>query len=208
MQYIGDAEDLPFMYKIVANNTIMKFNINLNEGFDIDKDEVKFGFNMHIESKRSATQTLEMKIPVVINTGKLKLNTSGGNVSSAQSVASGKPQSREEQQKRQSQLIASGKAGMLDQSFVSAATEKEKLDRSYQGDAQSVASSQQQRSRADQQRAQKAKEDNLNVSYRSQGGANDSLNVSQMNQSQLNASQMSMGQSMNQSMNQSNISLN
>jgi len=38
LQYIGDAEDLPFMYKIVANNTIMKFNINLNDKFDIDKD--------------------------------------------------------------------------------------------------------------------------------------------------------------------------
>jgi len=91
LQYIGDAEDLPFMYKIVANNTIMKFSINLSENFDIEKDEVKFGFNMHIENKRTTTQTLEMKIPVVINTGKLKLNQSGGNVSSAQSVASGKP---------------------------------------------------------------------------------------------------------------------
>jgi len=43
------------MYKIVANNTIMKFSINLSENFDIEKDEVKFGFNMHIENKRTTT---------------------------------------------------------------------------------------------------------------------------------------------------------
>lgn len=95
--YADNKEDLPFMYKIVANNTIMKFNVVLKPGFDIDKDEVKFGFNIHIDSKRSATQTLEMKVPVMINTGKLKLNQSGGNISSAQSVQSGKAVTREEQ---------------------------------------------------------------------------------------------------------------
>lgn len=52
----------------------MKFMVNLRKGFDIEKDEVKFGFNIHIDSKRSNTQTLDMKVPIVINTGKLKLN--------------------------------------------------------------------------------------------------------------------------------------
>lgn len=37
------------MYKIVSNNVIMKFQITLNNGFDIEKDDVKFGFNLHIE---------------------------------------------------------------------------------------------------------------------------------------------------------------
>jgi len=46
---------MPFLYKIVANNTIMKFNVVLNKGFDIEKDEVKFGFNIFIDNKRSNT---------------------------------------------------------------------------------------------------------------------------------------------------------
>lgn len=84
--YAENKDDLGFLYKIVANNTIMKFNVVLHKGFDIEKDEVKFGFNIHIDSKRSTTQQLEMKVPIMINTGKLKLNQSGGNISSAQSV--------------------------------------------------------------------------------------------------------------------------
>lgn len=79
----------------------MKFNVVLKPGFDIEKDEVKFGFNLHIDSKRSTTQTLEMKVPVMINTGKLKLNQSGGNVSSAQSVQSGRAVTREQQIEKQ-----------------------------------------------------------------------------------------------------------
>jgi len=78
------------MYKIVSNNVIMKFQVTLNVGFDIEKDDVKFGFNLHIEQKRSSTQTLNMKVPIVINTGKMKINNTGGNVSSAMSVASQK----------------------------------------------------------------------------------------------------------------------
>jgi len=78
------------MYKIVSNNVIMKFQVTLNVGFDIDKDDVKFGFNLHIEQKRTSTQTLNMKVPIVINTGKMKINNTGGNVSSAMSVASQK----------------------------------------------------------------------------------------------------------------------
>jgi len=68
----------------------MKFQVTLNVGFDIEKDDVKFGFNLHIEQKRTSTQTLNMKVPIVINTGKMKINNTGGNVSSAMSVASQK----------------------------------------------------------------------------------------------------------------------
>ena len=78
------------MYKIVSNNVIMKFQVTLNVGFDIEKDDVKFGFNLHIEQKRTSTQTLNMKVPIVINTGKMKINNTGGYVSSAMSVASQK----------------------------------------------------------------------------------------------------------------------
>jgi hypothetical protein len=78
------------MYKIVSNNVIMKLQVTLNVGFDIEKDDVKFGFNLHIEQKRTSTQTLNMKVPIVINTGKMKINNTGGNVSSAMSVASQK----------------------------------------------------------------------------------------------------------------------
>jgi hypothetical protein len=55
LPYAESKDDLGFLYKIVANNTIMKFNVVLNKGFDIDKDEVKFGFNINIENKRSTT---------------------------------------------------------------------------------------------------------------------------------------------------------
>ena len=115
------------MYKIVSNSTILKFQVTLREGFNFEKDDVKFGFNLHIESKRSATQTLVMKVPVMINTGKLKVNNTGGNtISSGQSVASGKVNPQMQEQK-----LKDGKAQMLDMSFVSAATDKQRLDESY-----------------------------------------------------------------------------
>ena len=139
--YVEASEDISFMYKIVANNTIMKFAVTLREGFDIEKDEVKFGFNLHIDSKRSATKQLEMKVPVMINTGKLKLNQSGGNISSAQSVVSGKAVTKEEQVAKQHQQLAAGKAQMLDQSFVTQASAKNALEQSFQGPAQSTSSS-------------------------------------------------------------------
>jgi hypothetical protein len=82
LEVLTDKSDLDYMYKIVSNSTILKFQVTLREGFNVEKDDVKFGFNLHIESKRSATQTLVMKVPVMINTGKLKVNNTGGNISS------------------------------------------------------------------------------------------------------------------------------
>ena len=83
LEVLTDKSDLGYMYKIVSNSTILKFQVTLREGFNVEKDDVKFGFNLHIESKRSATQTLVMKVPVMINTGKLKVNNTGGNTISS-----------------------------------------------------------------------------------------------------------------------------
>ena len=117
------------MYKIVSNNVIMKFPVTLKPGFDVDKDEVKFGFHLHVEQKRSATQSLELKVPIMVNTGKLKINTSGGAyVSSAESVASAKKVTQE-------QKLAAGQAQMLDHSYISHASVKEKMDESFQSNA-------------------------------------------------------------------------
>ena len=62
-----------------------------------------------------------MKVPIMVNTGKLKINQTGGNISSAQSVASGKVNPQLQEQK-----LKAGQAQMLDMSFVSHATEKTK----------------------------------------------------------------------------------
>ena len=61
---------------------------------------------------------------MVINTGKLKINKTGENISSAQSVASMTRATQE-------QKIREGKAHVLDTSYVSHATEKEQLDQTF-----------------------------------------------------------------------------
>ena len=55
LEAITESKDFNFMYKIVSNNVIMKFPVTLKSGFNVDKDEVKFGFYLHISQKRSAT---------------------------------------------------------------------------------------------------------------------------------------------------------
>ena len=52
---LSDPSDLPFAYKIVSNSVIMKFQINLRRGFDVNKDEVKFGFYLHLDQMISST---------------------------------------------------------------------------------------------------------------------------------------------------------
>lgn len=126
LDVLTEPKDFNFMYKIVSNNVIMKFPVTLKPGFNVEKDEVKFGFYLHIQQKRSATQNLEVKVPIMVNTGKLKINTSGGAyVSSAQSVASAKKITQE-------QKLASGQAQMLDHSYISHASVKERMDESFQ----------------------------------------------------------------------------
>jgi len=88
MEHVKDKEEVNFMYKVIANNAILKFPIYITEKFNIEGDDVKFGFNIVLSQKRSSGQSIEMKIPVVVNTGKLKLNQTGGNISSAQSSKS------------------------------------------------------------------------------------------------------------------------
>jgi len=40
----------------------------------LEKDEVIFAFNMILVQKRAGSASDVMKIPIVVNTGKLKLN--------------------------------------------------------------------------------------------------------------------------------------
>lgn len=119
------------MYKVIANNCIMKFGVSLKQSFDVEKDEVKFAFNILLQQKRSGGQTSELTIPVVVNVGKLKINNTGGNahISSAMSMASGKGGPNQEQK------IIDGRAQVLDTSAVSHAEDKELLDSSFQSSA-------------------------------------------------------------------------
>lgn len=55
LEIITEPKDFNFMYKIVSNNVIMKFPVTLKPGFNVEKDELKFGFYLHIQQKRSAT---------------------------------------------------------------------------------------------------------------------------------------------------------
>ena len=82
---------MSYLHPLNLNNVIMKFPVTLKPGYNIEKDELKFGFYLHIKLQKSSTQSLELKVPIMLNTGKLKINTSGGAyVSSAESVASAK----------------------------------------------------------------------------------------------------------------------
>jgi len=89
LEYVASSEDIGFMYKVVSNNAILKFPLTIGENFNVEKDDVKFAFNIVLMQKKSKGQSIEMVLPVMFNTGKMKINNSGGNViSSAQSSAS------------------------------------------------------------------------------------------------------------------------
>ena len=75
----------------------MKFPVTLRKDFNVEKDDMKFGFYMHVEYKISSSQAIKVKVPIMINTGIVKINASGGNISSAQSVVSGKGPAVQEQ---------------------------------------------------------------------------------------------------------------
>ena len=62
------------MYKLVANNAIMKFPVILKKGFQLEKDELRFGFNLKVEFKKDNATTIRLSIPIMINTGLLKVN--------------------------------------------------------------------------------------------------------------------------------------
>lgn len=100
------SKDVSFMYKVTGNSAIMKFPVTLRKGFNVEKDDLRFGFLLQMEAKISSTQTLKVKVPIMINTGILKINNTGGNISSAQSVQSG----RIKDPVVQEQKLAAGKA--------------------------------------------------------------------------------------------------
>ena len=62
------------MYKLVANNAIMKFPVVLKKGFQLEKDDLRLGFNLKVEIKRDNSTTVRLSIPIMINTGLLKVN--------------------------------------------------------------------------------------------------------------------------------------
>jgi hypothetical protein len=66
----------------------MKFGVTLRRNVNVEQDEIKFAFNLVLTVKQSHNQSSKMKVPVMINTGRLKINNTGGNVSSAMSTAS------------------------------------------------------------------------------------------------------------------------
>ena len=123
----------------------------------------------------------------MINTGKLKINKTGQNISSAQSVQSGKPNAE-----IQAQRLKQGKAQMLDMSFVSAATEKQKLDESFQSNT-TMMSQQSQKQKEEILKAQAKQREKLERMQQ------DALNSSQISQSsrasQSQKSQMSSARS-------------
>jgi CRISPR/Cas system endoribonuclease Cas6 (RAMP superfamily) len=86
MDFVKDPSDVGFFYKVIQNNAILKFPIYLNSKFNLDQDEVKFAFNIILTQKRSG-QVIEMKIPIQVNAGKLKVNQQQ-HISSSQSTAS------------------------------------------------------------------------------------------------------------------------
>lgn len=55
--------DVKFCYKIVSNNIIMKLMVSIKPDFNIERDDVKFGFNLHMHSERSSS-TLSLKVPI------------------------------------------------------------------------------------------------------------------------------------------------
>merc|ERR1712147_540654 len=80
-EHLNNPKDVRFCYKIVSNNVIMKFPVNIREEFDVENDETKFGFVIEIKTGQGAG----IKVPVQISAGELKFTTSGSNVSSAMS---------------------------------------------------------------------------------------------------------------------------
>ena len=55
VEALENKRDVNFMYKIVSNSVIMKFPVTLRKDVNIEKDDVKFGFNLTIDSKISST---------------------------------------------------------------------------------------------------------------------------------------------------------
>ena len=63
-------EDLDFIYKVNDNAVTLKLKMQIPPGFQPEKQELCFGFQMTTDSKRFATDPFTMMTPVVVNCGK------------------------------------------------------------------------------------------------------------------------------------------
>ena len=55
LECVSNSKDINFMYKVVSNNAVMKFPVTLRKDFNVEKDDMKFGFYMHVEYKISSS---------------------------------------------------------------------------------------------------------------------------------------------------------
>ena len=67
-------EDEKFLYKKVENYVILKFPVIPKPGnaFDVDKQDISFGFIMKTSSLRAKKEQFDMSVPMMINLGKVK----------------------------------------------------------------------------------------------------------------------------------------
>jgi hypothetical protein len=58
--HCNERNDIKFCYKIVSNNVIMKFPVCVNQEYNVEQDDSKFGFM--IEVKQGAGEGI--KVPI------------------------------------------------------------------------------------------------------------------------------------------------
>lgn len=49
LPHVTNNEDVSFLYKVIANNNILKFAVYITKDFNFEEDEVKFAFNIVME---------------------------------------------------------------------------------------------------------------------------------------------------------------
>lgn len=91
-------DDQRFVYKKLENSVILQFRLGLFEGYECDKHEIVFGFQMVTNSSRYNKEPFKLVNPIMFNCGKTKSAdpnahsvsssvSSMPGISSAQSVA-------------------------------------------------------------------------------------------------------------------------
>lgn len=103
-------DDQRFVYKKSDNWIILQFRLGLFEGFECDRNEIVFGFQMVTNSSRYNKEPFRLVNPIMFNCGKTKssdasslrssITSSSSVVSAAQSQASSRPQLTAEQVKQ------------------------------------------------------------------------------------------------------------
>ena len=61
--HLTEKADVRYLYKIVSNNIIIKFMVSIKPDFNIERDDVKFGFNLHLHGQ-SQQNPLHLKVPI------------------------------------------------------------------------------------------------------------------------------------------------